>query len=257
MRLYFKFFAIHLKSELAYPGSFVLSCCGRLLFTLASLFGIHILLGRFGAVGGYDLGAVLLGFGVVMTAGNIAECFARGFDAFGKIVRQAQFDRLLVRPRGLVFQVVCQDLRLASFSNVLLGGAVIAYAVRVSGIVWTVPKALVLGSMVLCGSLLFFGAFLVYAALCFVTLEGLEVMNIFTDGIREYSRYPFDVYGKGVLCFTTLVMPMALVQTWPLQYLLGRGPGWYGLLPLLSLWFLIPCYALWHLGVRHYCSAGS
>ena len=257
MKLYFKFLAVHLKSEMTYPGSFFMSCCGRLLYTLASLFSIHILMGRFGTVAGYDLGAVLLGFGVVMTAGNLAECFARGFDAFGKIVRQAQFDRLLVRPRSLVFQVVCQDLRPASAANILTGAGVIVYAVRTSGIGWTLPKVLVLICMVFCGSLLFFGAFLVYAALCFVTLEGLEVMNIFTDGIREYSRYPYDVYGKGVLWFTTLVMPMALVQTWPLQYLLGRGPGWYGLLPLASLWFLLPCYGLWRLGVRHYRSAGS
>ena len=257
MRLYFKFFAIHLKSEMAYPGSFVLSCCGRLMFTLASLFSIRILMGRFGAVGGYGLGDVLLGFGVVMTAYNLAECIARGFDSFEKIIRQGQLDQLLVRPRSLVFQVICQDMRLASVTNILVGGAVIAYAVRISGIQWTLPKVLVLVSMVLCGSLLFFGAYLAFAALCFVTLEGLEVMNIFTDGIREYSRYPYDVYGKGVLWFTTIVMPMALVQTWPLGYLMGTGPGWYGLLPLASLWFLLPCYGLWRLGVRRYRSAGS
>ena len=52
-------------------------------------------------------------------------------------------------------------------------------------------------------------------------------------------------------------MPLALVQYWPLQYLLDRGPGWYGLLPLLSLLFLLPCAGAWRLGVRHYRSTGS
>ena len=257
MKLYLKFLAIHLKSELSYPGSFALSCVGRTLYTLGTLFTVYLLLERFGTIGGYTLPEVLLGYGVLLTAHALAECFARGFDAFGKIVRQAQFDRLLVRPRGLIFQVVCQDLRLASLGSVLQGVLLLGYGIACGGIRWTFSKALVLLAMVGCGSLLFFGAFLVYAALCFYTLEGLEVMNIFTDGIREYSRYPFDVYGKGVLWFTTVVMPMALVQSWPLQYLLGRGPGWYGLLPLASLWFLLPCYGLWRLGVRHYHSAGS
>jgi len=257
MRLYLKFFAIHLKSEMAYSASFFMSCGGRLLYTLASLFSIHILMNRFGVVSGHTLGEILLGFGVVMTAYNIAECFARGFDSFEKIIRQGQLDRLLVRPKPLVFQVICQDMRLASLSNILIGGTVIAYAIKTSGIFWTVPKVLVLIAMVLCGSLLFFGAYLMFAALCFLTLEGLEVMNIFTDGIREYSRYPYDVYGKGVLWLTTIVMPMALVQYWPLRYLMGTGPAWYGILPMLSLWFLIPCFCLWRLGVRRYCSAGS
>ncbi len=257
MKLYLKFFAIHVKSELAYPTAFFMSCIGRFLFTFASLLSIQILMSRFHTVGGHSLGEILLGFGVVMTASNLAECFARGFDAFGKIIRQAQFDRLMVRPRPLIFQVVCQDLRLASVTNLIVGGAVILYAIRICEISWTVPKILVLISMVFCGSMLFFDVFLIYAALCFYTLEGLEVMNIFTDAVREYSRYPFDVYGKAVLFVTTVIMPVALVQYWPLQYLMGIGPKWYGVLPILSLCFFIPCYGIWRIGVRHYCSAGS
>lgn len=146
---------------------------------------------------------------------------------------------------------------MASLPNIVLGIAVIAYGVSVSGIAWTVPKALVLLSMVACGSLLFFGMFLVYAALCFFTMEGLEVLNIFTDGIRTFSQFPFDIYGKGVLFFTTAVMPMAMVQYWPLQYLMGKGGPIYGMFPVLSLWFLIPCWLAWRLGIRHYASAGS
>ena len=98
---------------------------------------------------------------------------------------------------------------------------------------------------------------MVCAALCFVTLEGLEVINIFTDGVREYSKYPFHIYGKVVLTILTCVVPMALVQYWPMRYLMGTGPGWYGALPPISLLFLLPCYGLWRLGLRHYTSTGS
>lgn len=257
MKLYWKFFSIHLKSEMAYPASFFLSCAGRLLVTVNSLLGIIVIMWRFSAIGDYTAGEVLLGFGVVMTAFNLAECFARGFDVFSKIVREGTFDRLVVRPRGLVFQVICQDMRMASLPNIVLGSLVILYGARASGIAWTVPKALVLLSMVACGSLLFFGVFLVYAALCFFTMEGLEFINIFTDGIRTFSQFPFDIYGKGVLFFTTAVMPMAMVQYWPLQYLMGKGRAIYGMFPVLSLWFLIPCWLAWRLGIRHYASAGS
>lgn len=257
MKLYWKFVAMHLKSEMAYPASFFLSCAGRLLYTVSSLLGIGVMMWRFGAIGDYTAGEVLLGFGVVMTAFNLAECFARGFDAFGRIVRQGAFDRLLVRPRGLVFQVICQDLRAASLPNILLGLLVTLYGAKTGGFVWTFPKGMVLLSMILCGSLLFFGTFLVYASLCFFTMEGLEVMNIFTDGLRTYGKYPFDIYGKGILFFTTAIMPVAMVQYWPLRYLMGKGSTAFAFFPLLSLWFLIPCFHVWRLGVRHYGSSGS
>lgn len=257
MRLYLKFFAIHIKTEMAYRASFFLSLLGRLMLLINILLGLVFLMGRFDSIGGYQLPEILLGYGVILTGFSLAEGLARGFDAFSKILREAVFDRILVRPRSVVFQVICQDLRLESLFNAGYALAVLGYAVVYSAIDWTPVKVLVLVAMVVCAALLFFGVFMVCAALCFVTLEGLEVINIFTDGVREYSKYPFHIYGKGILTILTCVVPMALVQYWPMRYLMGTGPGWYGVLPLISLLFLLPCYGLWRLGLRRYTSTGS
>lgn len=257
MRLYLKFFAIHIKTEMAYRASFFLSLLGRLLLLINILLGLVFLMGRFDSIGGYTLPEILLGYGVILTGFSLAEGLARGFDAFSKILREATFDRILVRPRSVVFQVICQDLRLESLFNAGYALAVLGYAVWYSAIQWTPVKVLVLAAMVSCGTLLFFGVFMICAALCFVTLEGLEVINIFTDGVREYSKYPFHIYGKVVLTILTCIVPMALVQYWPMRYLMGTGPSWYGALPLASLLFLLPCYGLWRLGLRHYTSTGS
>ncbi len=257
MRLYFKFLAIHLKSAMTYKTSFFLSCLGHLFITGNTFLGVVFLLRRFDTVGGYTLPELALCYATVLAATSLAECFARGFDAFPKILREAQFDRILARPRSLVLQILCQDLRPTMLSRLLQAAAMLIWAVHAGAADWTVGRAAVLALMILCGAAVFFGLFLVYAALCFYTLEGLEVMNIFTDGAREYGKYPFGVYGKGVLWLLTLAVPLALVQYWPLQYILGRGPGWYGLLPLVSLLFLAPCFCLWRHGVRHYRSTGS
>ena len=90
------------------------------------------------------------------------------------------------------------------------------------------------------------------------TLDGLEFMNILTDGAREYGKYPIGIYGKRMLQFCTLVVPYALIQYYPLLYLLGRTTSlWNMVMPLFAVIFLIPCYVLWRVGVRHYKSSGS
>ena len=123
---------------------------------------------------------------------------------------------------------------------------------------WSWDKILTLFLMVLCGSLIFFGLFLVYAAFSFFTVEGLEFMNIFTDGGREFGRYPFATYGEDVLGFLTYVVPLALFQYYPLLYLLDKKKsGIYMLTPLAGLLFLVPSYALWRVGLRKYRSVGS
>ena len=83
-------------------------------------------------------------------------------------------------------------------------------------------------------------------------------MNIFTDGGREFGRYPFSVYGRDALRVLTYAVPLALVQYYPLLYLLGKEAGvLYMLSPLLALLFTVPAYLLWRFGLRRYKSTGS
>lgn len=257
MKLYLKFLSIHFRSAMTYRASFFLSCLGHLLITTNVFLSVVFLLDRFDSVGGYTLPQLALCFSVILSATSLAECFGRGFDAFSKILSQAQFDRMMVRPRSLAFQVLCQDMKPTMLARLLQAVVMLVWAVNSGAVAWTPAKALVLAGMILCGAAVFFGMFLIGAAMCFFTLESLEIINIFTDGPREYGKYPFGVYGRPVLLVLTFLVPLALVQHWPLQYLFGRGPGWYGLLPAVSLLFLIPCALLWRLGVRHYRSTGS
>ena len=257
MKLYFKFMSIHLRSAMTYRWSFLLSCLGHLLITTNVFFSVVFLLDRFDSVGGYTLPQLALCFSTILAATSLAECFCRGFDSFARILAQAQFDRIMVRPRSLAFQVLCQDMKPTMLARLLQAAVMLLWAIPSGAVAWTPAKALVLALMILCGAAIFFGLFLINAAICFFTLESVEALNIFLDGPREYGKYPFGIYGRPVLLTLTFLVPLALVQHWPLQYLFDRGPAWYGLLPLVSLVFLIPCLLLWRLGVRHYRSTGS
>ena len=126
------------------------------------------------------------------------------------------------------------------------------------GITWTAGRIAALLLMLAGGVLLFAALFLIYAAFCFYTLEGLEFMNVFTDGGREYGKYPIDVYGNRILKFSTYVIPYALIQVYPLQYLLGRSDNpLHALCPLGAVLFLLAAYGFWRIGLKRYTSTGS
>ena len=257
MKLYLKFLSIHVRSAMTYRASFFLSCLGHLLITTNVFLSVVFLLDRFGSIGGYTLPQLSLCYAVILAGTSLAECFARGIDAFGRILSEARFDRIMLRPRPLLFQVLCQDMKPTMFARVLQAAVMLVWAIGSGAVVWTPVKAIVLALMILCGAGVFFGVYLVNACVTFFTLEHIEALNISMDRPREYGTYPFGIYGKPVLIILTFLVPLALVQHWPLQYLFDRGPAWYGLLPIVSLVFLIPCGLLWRLGVRHYRSTGS
>jgi ABC-2 type transport system permease protein len=249
---------MHLKSAIIYRASFVLLTIAQFVLSFSMLLGINFLFSRFQSVDGFTYNEVLLNFAIVLSAFSIAECYARGFDRFQQIIANGEFDRMLVRPRGLIFQVLTSKIEFNRIGRLFTALIVFVMAIPASGVIWTIDKIITLVLMISCGALVFSSLFLVGASFAFFTLQGLEFMNILTDGGREFGSYPYSIYGKTVLKFLTFIVPLALFQYYPLTYLLGRTDNiFYMVSPLISLLFLVPSYAFWRFGLRHYISTGS
>lgn len=257
-KMYAKFFSIHLRSVMQYKMSFLLITLGQFLSAFSFFLGMFFLFQRFRALEGFSFEEVLLCYAIVMMGFALGECFARGFDTFSVQISNGEFDRMMLRPRSPIWQVLCSRIEFTRIGKVFQALIVFCYAIPTSGMDWTFLRIITLFLMILGGMALFSGLFLLYAALCFFTTEGLEVINIFTNGGCEFGSYPMYIYGKKILAFFTFVIPLACVQYYPLLYLLGRSDNLlFVLSPLASFIFLIPCYLIWRIGLRHYKSTGS
>lgn len=258
MRLYKKYLEMHLQALMAYKLSFILTAFGQFFVSFNVFLGVYFMFDRFSTVKGYNFQETLLCFSIILLSYSLAECFFRGFDAFPTMIGNGEFDRILVRPRGIILQVLGSKIEFSRFGRMIQALVMFAYGIQANQLEWTAFKVGVVFSMLVGGVFLFASIFLLYASLCFFTLEGLEFMNILTDGAREYSKYPIDIYGKSVLKFTTYIVPFALIQYYPFLFLIDRltDPRVI-LMPLVGILFGIPCYAFWRFGLRRYQSTGS
>lgn len=258
VRLYLHYVSINVRSAMQYKTSFFLTTFGQFMVSFQVFLGIYFMFLRFKSVKDFTYSEVLLCFSVMLLEFSLAEMFGRGFDSFSGMIRSGSFDQVLTRPRGEILQVLGSKFELTRIGRMIQAVIMFAYGITHCNVDWTILKVLTIFLMIVCGTAVFAGLFIIYAALCFFTLDGLEFMNIFTDGARETGKYPLGVYGKKLLLFTTVVIPYALVQYYPLLYVWGRTDKvWYAFLPLLALWFPLPCLALWRFGVHHYKSSGS
>ena len=258
MKVYWNYIAMDLKSQTQYRLSFFLTVLGQFITSFTSFFGLSFLFAKVNSMDAFTYGQVLLCFAVVMMAFSIGEMFGGGLAAFPRMLSNGEFDRALVRPRNVILQVLLPNMDFTRVGLFIQAVLVLCYAIPISGILWTWQKALAVFLMIVCGSVLFFSLFLLKASFSFFTVESLDFLNIFTYGARQFGRYPFSVYGKGVLYFLTYIIPLALFQYYPLLYLIGRTENpIFIILPVLSLLFLLPCYAVFRLGMRKYQSTGS
>ncbi len=260
MKLYFKYLLILLKSQMQYRVSFLLISFGQFFIPFSVFAGLYFMFQRFGNIKGWTFFEVALCFSVIHMAFAISECCARGFDGFSGLVASGDFDRVLVRPRSTVIQVLGSKFEFTRIGRLLQSLGVFVWAVSNPAVHWDVFKVITLLLMVISGIFIFTGIFILAATLCFWTIQGLEVANIFTDGGREMSQYPLNIYKKWVTRFFTFVIPFGCVNYLPLMYILDKVEGstaLYMLTPLYGMFFIVPCLLVWRFGGRHYRSTGS
>lgn len=243
-----------------YRTSFWLLSFGQFFIPFSVFAGLYFLFERFGQIKGWQFFEVALCFSVIHMAFAISECFARGFDSFSSLVANGEFDRLLVRPRSTVVQVLGSKFEFTRFGRILQSLLVLIWALSNLPIDWTLLKVITLCLMIISGICIFVGIYILAATLCFWTIQGLEFVNIFTDGGREMAQYPLNIYQKWISKFFTYVIPFGTVNYLPLLYILGKNEGndfLYILAPVIGSLFILPCLFVWKIGVHHYRSTGS
>jgi len=226
----------------------------------ALLAGIILLFERFGNIQGWTLYEVLMCFAVIGACFATATCFARGFDVFDSMIRTASFDRILVRPRSTVLQILGSNFDLKRIGHFIQNMIVLVVAIILADISWDLPRVIMLFNMIIGGSIIFSGVYMLQATVVFWTIDAIELANIFSHGIKEHASYPLNIFPRWITIIFTFIIPFGTINYLPLQYLLGKvdGIGWlYAFIPLLGALFIFPCILAWRIGVRKYSSAGS
>jgi ABC-2 type transport system permease protein len=258
--LYGRYLSLSLRAQLQYRASTAMLALGMLMITGIEFVGIWALFARFGNLRGWTLPEVALLYGMIDVTFALSRAFSRGLDTFPSLVAGGDFDRLLVRPRALMLQLLGRELDLRRLGRVAQGLVVLLWAVQALAITWSVARVLLLLAAVAGGVCLFVGIAVVEATLAFWTIEPLEIMNAFSDGGSYAAQYPMSIYRRWFQNFFTFVVPLACANYLPALAILGRSGGggalpW--LAPLAGGLFLLATLAVWRLGVRRYLSTGS
>jgi ABC-2 type transport system permease protein len=264
LRLYGRYVMVSLRGQMTHAASFLIMSAGAFASTVTDFIGIWALFARFREIDGWRFEEVALLYAVVSVAFAIADAITRGFDVFGEqFVKTGDFDRLLVRPRSTVLQLLGYEVRATRIGR--LGQGILAWvvAVHLSSTPWSWEAGATLAFAVAGGVALFSGILVLQATLAFWTVESLEIANTLTYGGVEAGQYPLDIYARWFRNFLTFVVPLACVVYFPVSAVLGRAngtgvPEWLlPLTPVLGFAFLAMALAVWRLGVRHYTSTGS
>ena len=263
IKLYFRSMGMLLKSQLQYPASFFMQTLAQLVMEGGEMLAVILIVDRFGQLGHWMPGDLFFFFGMMSVTFYLTEIFGRGVTGnFPSLVRSGQLDTLLLRPRGVLTQVLCSAIDPRRITCVAVGVTALIIGSGMSQVQWTALKALALMESILLGMLLILGLFLIEAVFCIHSVKSVELVNAITYGGRSACQYPIDIFPRPLRVLFTVIAPFALTLHVPAAYILGKPlygwPDWTAFVtPLAGAVLFGIMYLVFQKAMKFYRSTGS
>ena len=263
VKLYLKSMKMLLRSQMQYPASFIMQTIAQIVMEGGEMMAVLLIIDRFDSLNQWSGGNLLFFFGMMSVTFYLTECFGRGVTgAFPSLVRSGQLDTFLLRPRGVLTQVLCHAIDPRRLGCIGVGVISLILGSRQSAIIWTGSKTLLFLESILFGGMLILGLFLIEAIFCIHSVKSIEVVNALTYGGRSACQYPIDIYPRPLRILFTAVAPFALVLHVPSAFILDKPmyglPGFAAFLcPAAGAAFFLLMYGLFRKAMTYYRSTGS
>ena len=251
------------RSQLQYRASFALDLGGSFLISFIDFLAVLVIFHNVPRLGVWSVREVALLYALSSISFALTDLLIGHLDQFPQKIRDGNFDILLVRPRGSLFQVVASDFQLRKLGKAAQGTFVLVYALTALQLDWTPGRIALVIVTIPAGIVIFASVWVTGACLAFWTTDGGEFTNAFTYGGNFMAQYPIDIYASWLRRFLCYLVPIGFVTYFPALYLLDK-PDPLGLPRFLE--FSSPAVALavavltgivWRGAVRHYRSAGG
>jgi len=261
--LYWRLVRAQIRAQWQYRASFVLQLLGAFALTFVDFLAVLVIFSHLPYLAGWSLGEVAFLYGTSYIAFQFADLTVGQLDGLGDKVQRGDFDLVLIRPRGTLFQLLASDIAMRRLGAMAQAGIVLGVAFSLVDVHWTPGRVLVLLTMPVTGFLVFAGVWIIGATTTFWTTRSMEVVNSVTYGGQFLTSYPMNVYGAWLRRIFIFAVPLAFVNYFPALYVLDKrdplgAPGFVRFLaPVVAVVLLFVANRIWSFGVRHYRSTGS
>lgn len=225
---------------------------------------IYLTLQKFDNLNGWNLYEMMFLYSFLFMTYGILIIFFTGLRDFGDTVRKGEFDRFILRPRGLLFQIIFVNADwFAAVGHGTLGILLFIVTANKIGVEWSVSTILFFVLAIIGGVLIQGAIFLLLATLNFYLIETGSLKELMYYNVKKFAGYPISIYHKIIQVCMIYVVPFAFVNYFPAQYILRKNDGgnyptaYLYLSPIVGVVVYLLAYLFWRYSIRFYKSSGN
>jgi ABC-2 type transport system permease protein len=252
-----------MRAQMSYRTSFWIEFAGSSIFTLLDMLTVIVLFSVTKTLGSFAFPAAFLMASLASCGFALADLATGNIERLREGIRTGQIDALLVRPLGLLRQLLVTDFALRRAGRAAQSLVALGIAAVIAHTGWSVRSVVLLVLTPLAGFVFFASVFVIAATVSFWWIDSGEFSNAFTDGGRDFATYPITVYGQLFRRLFAFGFGFAFVAYYPTLAILDLPdplglPTWFGWMsPLVAAVVAGIAAIMWRIGIRHYRSTGS
>lgn len=264
LQLFIHYSRVIIKSWFQYKVDACLRSLAVFLRESAGIIIVYLMLMKFETINGWNINELMFLFSFIFFTYGIFILFFTGFRDFENLVNKGTFDRFLLRPRGLIFQIIASNADwFAAIGHGGLGLLLFIYSANSIGVDWTLLKVLYISFAIISGVLIQGALFLFIASLSFTLVKTNNIKEVLYWNTRKFAGYPITIFHSIVQFLLIYIVPFAFVNFFPAQFILRKADmlqfsiTYIYIAPLVGFLLYTLSYIFWRFSLRYYSSTGS
>lgn len=252
-----QFFKVVMQSKV----DFLMGLFGFFFTQISGILFLYLVFEQIPDLKGWSLEQLVFIYGFAQIPRGIDHLFTDNLWLVAwRLVINGDFDRYMLRPMNIFFQVIAEKLQPDALGELLVGTILVVYSAAKGVVVLDAVHIALFAVSVMAGALIYTSIKLLFASLAFWIKRSGPFLQLAYD-MAEFAKYPTEIYAKALRFVITWVIPFAFVAYLPVGYFLGTGMGNHmgviGIECAIAAVFWLIAYAVFHKGISIYESAGN
>lgn len=257
------FAKLSLQRQLEYPLFLVSWLLMVPLQWFAGIMMLKLIVYKFHALQGWDFPQLAFLYGLsLLSHGIMVVLFIRTW-GMGNMVVHGEFDRMLLRPMGVFFQLTVNYINLIGMFDIIPGIIIFLYGCKSVHFKVNLLNVIAVIAVIASGVIIRAAFYIILGTLSFWTKRNNSLVDLGQMLLLYGTSYPITMYPYLIQVFLTFIMPIGFISFYPACEFLGKSgsfnfPISQSVIAILSgILFFVISQLLFKLGLRNYESAGS
>jgi len=243
-----------------YKVNTAISFFSVLLDILGNIFTYYLIFYKFSTIAGYSIYQVIFMYSIFLCGHGLNLVFSRNLWNFSNYLISGELDKLCVRPRNILLQLLCTSFSINALLYLAGGIFVLVRALDGMTFIYNILTIITLIIIIISAAVieLAITIFFVSFSFWFIKVSAMIYFNV--EVLNEFLAYPLDVYNGVLRIIFTFIYPIAFISYYPTLYFFNSSNSNLLLLVITpvvaSLLFSCSC-KLFFLGIKNYQSIGN